>query len=95
MRRVWLSGGAIAVGDGVLLGTSAALGWTVVLILAVVIGAVGTLRVVMATPPPKPAAQPATVTLGVPMREPAEETATEELEPRTLTVPEVAAPVAA
>ncbi|WP_418275108.1 hypothetical protein ACNHYB_09555 [Isoptericola jiangsuensis] len=99
-----MTGGMIALGDGVLLGTSAALGWTVVMVLAVVIGAVGTLKVVMATPPPRAAARPATVTLGLPLREtveavePAAPEPVAETAPRPVTVtsPEVAAaPVAA
>jgi hypothetical protein len=75
MRRVWLTGGAVAVGDGALLGTSAALGWTAVTVLAVLVGIAGALRVALVVPPPRPAARPATVTLGVPMRDSVEEPA--------------------
>lgn len=73
MRRVLLVGSAVAVGDGLLLGSAIAFGWTVLVLLAITAGAVGTLAVAMLTPPPRTPARPATVTLGLPLRETAAE----------------------
>ena len=74
MRRVLLTGSAVAIGDGLLLGSAIAFGWTIVALLAITAGAAGTLKVAMMTPPPRAPARPDTVTLGIPLREaPAEE----------------------
>ncbi|WP_402373581.1 hypothetical protein [Isoptericola rhizosphaerae] len=69
MRRVLLAGSVVAVGDGLLLGSAMAFGWTMVALLAITVGAAGTLGVAMMTPPPRAPARPATVTLGLPLRE--------------------------
>ncbi|WP_277207746.1 hypothetical protein [Isoptericola croceus] len=81
MRRVLLAGSAVAIGDGLLLGSAIALGWTVLALLAITVGGAGTLGVAMMTPPPRPRARPATVTLGLPLRE----VSTEDLETASAT----------
>lgn len=69
MRRVMLTGSAVALGDGVLLGTTLAQGWTIVAALCAVAGVVGAVWVATATPAPRAPARPSTVTLGLPVRE--------------------------
>lgn len=69
MRRVVWTAAAVVVGDGVLLGASMALGWTVLVVLAALVGIGGAVLVARGVPAPRVPARPATVTLGVPMRE--------------------------
>ncbi|MDO8150385.1 hypothetical protein [Isoptericola sp. b408] len=70
MKKVLLAGGAVALGDGVLLGTTIALGWTVVAILLVGAGIAGATLVAVTTPAPRAPARASTVTLGLPLRDP-------------------------
>ncbi|MEG3616238.1 hypothetical protein [Isoptericola haloaureus] len=77
MKKVLLTGGAVALGDGLLLGTTIALGWTVAAILLVGVGVAGATMVAVATPAPRAPARAATVTLGLPLRETAAESADE------------------
>ncbi|GAB6937147.1 hypothetical protein ACQP60_18590 [Isoptericola variabilis] len=76
MRRVLVVGLVVGVVDGALLGASAALGWTWVAWAALLAGLGGAAAVALAVPPPR-VARPATVTLGLPLRDeqPAEEAA--------------------
>ena len=69
MKRVLVSGTAVALGDGSLLGVAIGLGWTPVAAIAAIVGVVGAVLVAMSTPAPRPAAPPATVTLGLPLRD--------------------------
>jgi len=69
MRRVILTGTAVALGDGVLLGTTLALGWPIVAAVCAVAGLVGAGWVATVTPPPRTRPRPSTVTLGLPVRE--------------------------
>jgi hypothetical protein len=69
MQRVVLAGVAVALGGGLLLGAALALGGLVLTILAGVLAVAGVLRVVLMTPPPRAPEQPATITLGIPLRE--------------------------
>ncbi|MCK9796156.1 hypothetical protein M1843_20630 [Isoptericola sp. 4D.3] len=68
MRRVLVFGLVVGIVDGALLGASAALGWTWVAWAALVVGLVGAALVARAVPPPR-VARPATVTLGLPLRD--------------------------
>ncbi|MEU2202661.1 hypothetical protein [Isoptericola sp. NPDC019482] len=68
MRRVLVVGLVVGVVDGALLGASAALGWTWVAWAALLAGLGGAAAVALAVPPPR-VARPATVTLGLPLRE--------------------------
>ncbi|MEL7977294.1 hypothetical protein AAG589_15640 [Isoptericola sp. F-RaC21] len=68
MRRVLVMGLVVGVVDGALLGASAALGWTWVAWAALLTGLGGAAAVAMAAPPPR-VARPATVTLGLPLRD--------------------------
>lgn len=68
MRRVLVVGLVVGVVDGALLGASAALGWAWVAWAALVVGLVGAALVALAVPPPR-VARPATVTLGLPLRD--------------------------
>jgi len=77
MRRVLVFGLVVGVADGALLGASAALGWTWVAWVALAAGLAGAAAVAMAAPPPR-VARPATVTLGLPLRD---EQATEDAAP--------------
>ncbi len=71
MKRVLVAGAVVALGDGIVLGTALALGATTTAIVAAVVGIVGAFVVAMLTPPRRAAAaRPATVTLGLPVREP-------------------------
>ncbi len=70
MKRVLVAGSVVAVGDGSLLGTALALGWTTTTIVALAAGVVGAVVVAMLTPPPRVAEEHATVTLGLPVQEP-------------------------
>ncbi|AEG43136.1 hypothetical protein [Isoptericola variabilis] len=70
MKRVLVAGTVVALGDGTLLGTALALGWRTTAIVALAVGVVGAVLVAMLTPPPRAVAQPGTVTLGLPVREP-------------------------
>jgi len=79
MRRVLVVGLAVATIDGAVLGVAAALGWTVIAVIALVAGIAAAVAVAMATPPPRVAARPSTVTLGLPVRDP--ETVAETVEP--------------
>ena len=76
MRRVLVVGLVVGVVDGALLGASAALGWTWVAWVALLAGLGSAAVVALAVPPPR-VARPATVTLGLPLRDeqPAEEAA--------------------
>lgn len=69
MRRVIVVGTAVALGDGVLLGATLALGWTILAALCAVIGIAGAAWVATTAPPPRAPARPSTVTLGLPVRE--------------------------
>ncbi|PFG41826.1 hypothetical protein ATJ88_0469 [Isoptericola jiangsuensis] len=69
MRRMMWTAGAVVLGDGMLLGASAALGWIALVVLAVLVGLGGALFVARNVPAGRTPARPATVTLGVPMRE--------------------------
>lgn len=77
MRRVLVVGLVVGVVDGALLGTSAALGWTWVAWAALLVGLGGAAAVALSVPPPR-VARPATVTLGLPLRD---EQAAEEAAP--------------
>lgn len=79
MRRVLLAGSIVAVGDGVLLGTTIALGWTALTVVAVVLGAAGVAVAMAVTPPARAPARGATVTLGLPLREVAPREAAQEV----------------
>jgi len=68
MRRVLVVGLVVGVVDGALLGASAALGWTWVAWAALLAGLGGAAVVAMTVPPPR-VARPATVTLGLPLRD--------------------------
>jgi hypothetical protein len=68
MRRVLVVGLVVGIADGALLGASAALGWTWVAWAALVAGLAGAAVVALAAPPPR-VARPATVTLGLPLRD--------------------------
>ncbi|SKC75592.1 hypothetical protein [Krasilnikoviella flava] len=68
MRRVLVGGLVVGIADGALLGASAALGWTWVAWAALVAGLAGAAVVALAAPPPR-VARPATVTLGLPLRD--------------------------
>ncbi|MGW8568289.1 hypothetical protein [Isoptericola sp. NPDC055881] len=68
MRRVLVVGLVVGVVDGALLGASAALGWTWVAWAALLLGLGGAALAALATPPPR-VARPATVTLGLPLRD--------------------------
>ncbi|MGF0115355.1 hypothetical protein ACQFYA_03375 [Promicromonospora sp. Marseille-Q5078] len=68
MRRVLVVGLVVGVVDGALLGASAALGWAWVAWAALVVGLAGAALVALAVPPPR-VARPATVTLGLPLRD--------------------------
>lgn len=72
MRRVLVVGLVVGVVDGALLGASAALGWTWVAWAALLAGLGGAAAVAMSVPPPR-VARPATVTLGLPLRDDAAE----------------------
>jgi hypothetical protein len=102
MKRVLVSGTAVALGDGSLLGVAMGLGWTPVAAIAAVVGVVGAVLVAMSTPAPRPASPPATVTLGLPLRDTAAEAVVEVEAPDTegtrthvATVGRPATPVAA
>jgi hypothetical protein len=69
MQRVVLAGAAVALGGGLLLGSAIALAGPILTILAGALGAGGTLGVVLMTPPPRAPERPATITLGLPLRE--------------------------
>ncbi|GAA1718787.1 hypothetical protein GCM10009809_13310 [Isoptericola hypogeus] len=69
MRRVLVVGLAVATIDGAALGVFAALGWTLVAVVALVAGLAGAVAVALATPPPRAAPRPSTVTLGLPLRD--------------------------
>ncbi|MFI2105113.1 hypothetical protein ACH436_17600 [Isoptericola sp. NPDC019693] len=99
MRRVLVVGLVVGVVDGALLGASAALGWTWVAWAAVVAGLGGAAAVALAVPAPR-VARPATVTLGLPLRDeqPAEDAVpapAEALGPRPAAVEEYPQPVRA
>ncbi|MFE5310057.1 hypothetical protein [Isoptericola sp. NPDC056573] len=68
MRRVLVVGLVVGVVDGALLGASAALGWTWVAWAALLAGLGGAAVVAMSVPPAR-VARPATVTLGLPLRD--------------------------
>ncbi|MFC7879159.1 hypothetical protein [Isoptericola sp. NPDC057391] len=68
MRRVLVVGLVVGVVDGALLGASAALGWTWVAWAALLAGLGGAAAVAMTVPPPR-VSRPATVTLGLPLRD--------------------------
>jgi len=68
MRRVLVVGLVVGVADGALLGASAALGWTWVAWAALLLGLGGAALVALAVPPPR-VSRPATVTLGLPLRD--------------------------
>ena len=68
MRRVLVVGLVVGVVDGTLLGASAALGWTWVAWAALLAGLGGAAAVALSVPPPR-VARPATVTLGLPLRD--------------------------
>lgn len=70
MKRVLVAGSVVALGDGTLLGTALALGWTTTTFVALATGIVGAVVVAMLTPPPRAADEHATVTLGLPVQEP-------------------------
>ncbi|MFD6179379.1 MULTISPECIES: hypothetical protein [unclassified Isoptericola] len=74
MRRVLVVGLVVGIADGALLGASAALGWTWVAWAALLLGLGGAALVALTVPPPR-VPRPATVTLGLPLRDeqPAEE----------------------
>ena len=69
MRRVLVAGLALATVDGAALGAFAALGWTLAAVVALVAGLAGAFVVALLTPPPRAAARPSTVTLGLPLRD--------------------------
>lgn len=69
MKRVLVGGLAVATIDGAALGFFAAFGWTAAAVVALVVGLVGAVVVALATPPPRAAARPSTVTLGLPLRD--------------------------
>lgn len=73
MQRVVLAGAAVALGGGLLLGSAIALAGPVLTILAGALGVGGTVGVVLLTPPPRAPEQPATTTLGLPLRDVAAE----------------------
>ena len=69
MRRVLVAGLALATVDGAALGAFAALGWTLAAVVALVAGLAGAFVIALLTPPPRAAARPSTVTLGLPLRD--------------------------
>ncbi|GGI04778.1 hypothetical protein GCM10007368_02860 [Isoptericola cucumis] len=64
-----VAGLALATVDGAALGAFAALGWTLAAVVALVAGLAGAFVVALLTPPPRAAARPSTVTLGLPLRD--------------------------
>jgi hypothetical protein len=86
MKRVLATGIAVAVGDGTLLGAALALGWTAIAVAAAVVGVVGAVLVALSAPAARTAA-PATVTLGLPLRDDKARSETAETEPARQTAP--------